>query len=165
MTEIIVAIIGVIGIIIQSSISNSTNKKIYDKYLQDSEGYSYVYKDKDNNDQDVYPLLKTYVNNYKEYLISLGVTNIVNIRLMSYAEAVENGCTTKENSCPLYISNQHYWLGSAYNSYKVWYVNAFRRLNYGSDKTGVRPLIIIPESSLWLINKNRKYYTYGFFFV
>ena len=86
--------------------------------------------------------LKTYVDSYKTYLEGKGAT-IKSARLMtleeSYAFSNENQAAWKETS---------YWLGSAYNYFRVWGVNSdgyfFRNGNYyGDHNFGVRPVIII----------------------
>ena len=125
----------------------------YDTYSKDIYNYAYVYRtstgaDTNNN-------LKTYINNYKDYLINdLGADDIIDARAMSYAEAVGTGCGAEiENSCPSYLANQHYWLGSVKYRNFVWGINGREHYLYnffdGALFTlGIRPLIIIPESSI-----------------
>ena len=74
---------------------------------------------------------------------------------MSYAEAVGTGCTS--SSCPSYVANQTYWLGSRSGNNTIKQV-AYFIYNYGqkrelssdtyTERKGVRPVIIVNESAL-----------------
>lgn len=123
-----------------------TNDRPYDMYPRDSYGQSYIYTTDTQNEA------YAYLNNYKSYLIGLEVTDIIDVRLMSYAEAVGVSCSTSSQSCPDYIANQYFWLGSAYDYRSVWLIDSNSNSlssgrYYGSDG-GVRPVVIIPESSI-----------------
>ena len=131
---------------------NYSTDKPYGTYSTDEYNYVYMYRtsagaDTDNN-------LKTYVNSYKDYLTNdLGANDIIDARLISYEEIVGTGCEVDVlNTCPTYISNQNYWLGSANNRNWVWGVRfANGNITYffdGAFILGIRPLIIIPESSI-----------------
>ena len=125
---------------------DSTNNKVYNSYQNDSSGKTYIYtRDTQNN-------FYSYFESYKSYLVGLGVTDIIDVRMMSYAEAVGVGCSESSSSCPTYLSNQYYWIGSLYSEYNVWLINSDRHCFdngrfYGND-AGVRPVVIISESSI-----------------
>jgi len=131
---------------------DSSNSRVYDTYSKDAYNYPYIYRistgEETNNN------LKTYINNYKDYLISLGATNIEDARLMSYEEARGTGCTTNGSSCPTYVANQWFWLGSARDGNRVWGVYSAARDLGSSDSNGggVRPVIIVEESAIEFAN-------------
>ena len=122
------------------------NNKVYNSYQNDSSGKTYIYtRDTQNN-------FYSYFESYKSYLVGLGVTDIIDVRMMSYAEAVGVGCSESSSSCPTYLSNQYYWIGSLYSEYNVWLINSDRHCFdngrfYGND-AGVRPVVLISESSI-----------------
>ena len=143
-------------------------------YLQDVSGRYYIYRDKDNNETN--NNLKKYINNYKDYLMSIGATNIEDARLMSHYEANLTGCGEiwdYGSDCPEYIANQVYWLGSLYYSNRDTYISqvwdlsyiesmgggfglgiiGMKRENlkhpaYDGNGFGIRPLIIVFEDAL-----------------
>ena len=96
--------------------------------------------------------LYSYVENYKTYLSTLGVTPI-EARLITYEELESLGCSGSDNSCseaPEWVYATTYWSGSAYTTYRVWYVNSdgyFGDNGYSSvSSSGVRPVITISKS-------------------
>ena len=96
--------------------------------------------------------LYSYVENYKTYLSTLGVTPI-EARLITYEELESLGCSGSDNSCseaPEWVYATTYWSGSAYNTFNVWSVYSngifgINRYNYDSS-SGVRPVITISKS-------------------
>ena len=116
-------------------------------YPKDAQDKYYVYENVQQN------RIYSYIDNYKNYLINQGATFILDAKPMSYAEAYDAGCTGSSGSCPAYISNQNYWLGSAGTSEnQMWHINTDGRMGSrtatNSFPSGVRPLIIINESAL-----------------
>ena len=96
--------------------------------------------------------LYSYVENYKTYLSTLGVTPI-EARLITYEELESLGCSGSDNSCseaPEWVYATTYWSGSAYGTGLVWIVGSdgnFVGINYGNDGSfGVRPVITISKS-------------------
>ena len=70
--------------------------------------------------------LYSYVENYKTYLSTLGVTPI-EARLITYEELESLGCSGSDKSCseaPEWVYATTYWSGSAYGTDFVWYVNS-----------------------------------------
>ena len=97
--------------------------------------------------------LYSYVENYKTYLSTLGVTPI-EARLITYEELESLGCSGSDNSCseaPEWVYATTYWSGSAFDYDYVWSVNS--RGNFGRSPfdnvygAGVRPVIIISKSN------------------
>lgn len=123
-------------------------EKKYEGYNIDSDGYPYVYRNKNNEDTE--NNLKTYINNYKNYLKNdIGINVIEDARLMSYKEANSTGCEYYVGACPEFVSNQEYWIGSADN-HGVWYIDDVYYIDttHHDVENGIRPLIIIPESAI-----------------
>ena len=96
--------------------------------------------------------LYSYVENYKTYLSTLGVTPI-EARLITYEELESLGCSGSDNSCseaPEWVYATTYWSGSAYTSSYVWLVysdGSFVNSYYGiGNSRGVRPVITISKS-------------------
>ena len=94
--------------------------------------------------------LYNYVENYKTYLSTLGVTPI-EARLITYEELTDLRCSgTICTSAPSWVYATTYWSGSAYSSSSVWYVDSYGRFDYGiysNDKyIGCRPVITISRS-------------------
>ena len=112
--------------------NNSIPKQEYgDSYTCD------VYDDNSN--------LYTYIENYKNYINKIGIENI-SARLLTYAEAYNLNCINGEDTCPTWISNSSYWIGSAYDSTYIWYINQNGILDYGCSlgcPWGVRPIIVV----------------------
>ena len=97
--------------------------------------------------------LYSYVENYKTYLSTLGVTPI-EARLITYEELESLGCSGSDKSCseaPEWVYATTYWSGSAFDAAYVWRVYSNgdfvdSRCNNG-DRGGVRPVIIISKSN------------------
>ena len=103
---------------------------------------SYVYNENS--------LLYSYVENYKTYLSTLGVTPI-EARLITYEELTDLRCSgTKCTSAPSWVYATTYWSGSAYSSRTVWIVlsnGGFSYDNYFNySNCGCRPVITISRS-------------------
>ena len=103
---------------------------------------SYVYNENS--------LLYSYVENYKTYLSTLGVTPI-EARLITYEELTDLRCSgTICTSAPSWVYATTYWSGSADSSSFVWYVNSYGDFSNGyySDRngSGCRPVITISRS-------------------
>ena len=102
---------------------------------------AYVYDSNSN--------LKTYVDSYKTYLEGKGAT-IKSARLLRVEEAFELGCGNGSwdcNNAPAFVKETSYWLGSAYDTIRVWHVISngnfnYYYYNYGIT-FGVRPVIVI----------------------
>ena len=96
--------------------------------------------------------LYSYVENYKTYLSTLGVTP-TEARLITKEELEGLGCIVSSGSCsgaPSWVYSTTYWSGSAYSSSFVWRVYGdgfFRSSSYSSfDNFGCRPVITISRS-------------------
>ena len=96
--------------------------------------------------------LYSYVENYKTYLSTLGVTS-TEARLITKEELEGLGCIVSSGSCsgaPSWVYSTTYWSGSANSSGSVWRVNsngAFFYNNYSSNLNyGCRPVITISRS-------------------
>jgi len=99
--------------------------------------------------------LYNYVENYKTYLSTLGVT-LNEARLITKDELIGLGCSEDDYSCsaaPSWVYATSYWSGTADNTYYVWYVESDTHFSYywGSDYDGyfgVRPVITISRDYL-----------------
>ena len=107
---------------------------------------TYVY---DNNS-----FIYSYVEYYKTYLKSLGVT-ASEARLISYEELIELGCIAEENTCGYtfdWVYSTSYWSGSAAYEYGLWSVSTdslFYEADYlWKDCWGIRPVITISRDYL-----------------
>ena len=96
--------------------------------------------------------LYSYVENYKTYLSTLGVTPI-EARLITYEELESLGCSGSDKSCseaPEWVYATTYWSGSAFSTNDVWYVNSDGSFDYSRYHNvydyGVRPVITISKS-------------------
>ena len=108
-------------------------------------------------------IVKTYVDNYKDLLVSLYDIQIVESRLLSYDELVseEIGCVKGELSCLVspyeWIYSSSYWTYTNYNNYYVWRVFKTGDFGYSGypDKhtCGVRPVIVLPRSEFKELSK------------
>ena len=103
---------------------------------------SYVYNENS--------LLYSYVENYKTYLSTLGVTPI-EARLITYEELTDLRCSgTKCTSAPSWVYATTYWSGSANSSSRVWLVRSNGNFDddyySGRSHFGCRPVITISRS-------------------
>ena len=96
--------------------------------------------------------LYSYVENYKTYLSTLGVTPS-EARLITIEELESLGCSSSSGSCksaPRWVYSTNYWSGSARSTYFVWSVNSkgsFDYREYSTDSNyGCRPVITISRS-------------------
>lgn len=97
-------------------------------------------------------IIEEYVNNYKEYLMSLGV-NVSNARLIFKEELDTLGCSAAKQNCynaPSWVSATSYWTGSASTELLIWIIDSYSyEFYYGehyNSLAGVRPVIEIPLS-------------------
>ena len=97
-------------------------------------------------------ILYDYIENYKTYLSTLGVTPS-EARLITKEELETLGCSSSSYSCnsaPSWVYATSYWSGSAYDDNDVWSVlsnGVFGGSIYSSGyATGVRPVITISKS-------------------
>ena len=109
-----------------------------------------------SNTSNVYAgsTVEEYVDNYKEYLVVLGV-NILDARLITKEELENLGCFALTNSCisaPTWLFNTTFWSGTPFLSYGVWVVTSNGEFYDGhysnNDSRGVRPVITISKSEL-----------------
>jgi len=106
------------------------------------EPYVYVYNSSSN--------LKTYIDNYSDYISSLGVT-VKEARVLKYIEAKNLGCTMSNESCagaPDFVHETSFWLGNANGPESLWRIdsinNKFMRGAYDNNYYyGIRPVIVI----------------------
>ena len=96
--------------------------------------------------------LYSYVENYKTYLSTLGVTP-TEARLITKEELEGLGCIVSSGSCsgaPSWVYSTTSWSGTAYSSYSVWYVHSYGYFLYtnssASNDNGCRPVITISRS-------------------
>ena len=91
--------------------------------------------------------LYSYVENYKTYLSTLGVTPS-EARLITYEELKALGCSGTCNSAPSWVYATSYWSGSAIYTDEVWNVDSnylSYDIYYYNDNFGVRPVIVISK--------------------
>ena len=96
--------------------------------------------------------LYSYVENYKTYLSTLGVTP-TEARLITYEELISLGCSGQScSTAPSWVYATSYWSGSAGNTDGVWSVISDGRFGCGyhsySENFGCRPVIVIDRSLL-----------------
>lgn len=99
--------------------------------------------------------IKTYVDNYAEYLEELGLT-IEEARLIKQEELVGLGCDASNWTCTTsqydWVYATTYWSGSADISNTVWSVISYGLfVDYDYDNgnsNGVRPVIVISSSEI-----------------
>ena len=108
---------------------------------------------------DVYDensILWQYLESYKKYFNDKFGLN-VNIRLITYDELINNGCSSEKFTCTnnnkQWIYSTNYWSASASDYYYMWYVRTSGRFNnsgyfFTENRCGVRPVIEIEESEL-----------------
>lgn len=115
---------------------------------------SFVY----NSNSNVYQ----YVENYKNYLLSLGV-NISDARLISKNELIALGCSFRTDfvnygicgrSAPSWVYSSSYWTGNAddyqhilHITYRNYFISSSARYR-ANGVAGVRPVIVIPKSEI-----------------
>ena len=92
----------------------------------------------------------SYVENYKKYLSTLGVTPS-EARLITYEELTSLGCSGSScKNAPSWVYATSYWSGSAYSSSRVWGVTSSGFFYDGSfadtSYPGCRPVITISRS-------------------
>lgn len=114
---------------------------------------AYIYRDKNGNETP--NNLKTYINNYKEYLSE--TAEIEDARLISYEEVVMAGCGRDKNAnagvCPDWMGNQNYWTGSQISGwdYILYMYSGNNRLSQGQItmfQFGIRPVIVVQASEI-----------------
>ena len=93
--------------------------------------------------------LYSYVENYKTYLSTLGVTPS-EARLITYEELIALGCSVSScTSAPSWVYATSYWSGFIYSPYDVWHVDSNGHSgcsNYSEDiNSGCRPVIVISK--------------------
>ena len=101
-------------------------------------------------------IVEGYVNNYKSLLESRFKIEIVEARLFTTSELIDEqfGCnlTTKECITSFnWIYSTSYWTGSSYDSSNIWCVHTNGSINYASYDSayityGVRPVLVISKS-------------------
>ena len=138
-----------LGWISNQSIKNGTTPFSNLNYWFGTDKYSsgYIY---DSNS-----FLYSYVENYRKYLNTLGVT-LDDARLITYEELVSLGCNPAcSNAHYSWVTSSSYWSGSASPFYNYNYIMfAFspggfdpRGGTYSiNDRFGVRPVITIPKT-------------------
>ena len=94
--------------------------------------------------------LYSYVENYKTYLSTLGVTPS-EARLITYEELTSLGCSGSScKNAPSWVYATSYWSGSASSSSYVWVVNGSGHFDScfsfsNRNNFGCRPVIVIPK--------------------
>lgn len=129
---------------------SSTNYWWHNSGYKDEYGTSYPAYVYDDNAS-----IKTYVDNYKDYLENLGIV-VSTARLIKYEELIELGCDTPNWTCRTsnynWMYSTSYWSGSAYGDTHIWYVRSdgyFDHTNYDFENVlGVRPVIVISSSEI-----------------
>ena len=131
----------------------------YSNYWENKVGpglkYSKPYCTSDSNTDCAYvydsnSFIYSHVNNYKNYLESLGA-NVKEARLMTFGEAIELGCSYDNDSCrnaPAFVRSATYWTGSAAYSGRIVQIIINGRFNTGAwhsyaGRLGIRPVIVI----------------------
>ena len=96
--------------------------------------------------------LYSYVENYKTYLSTLGVTP-TEARLITKEELEGLGCIVSSGSCsgaPSWVYSTTYWSGSASSPNRVWYVYSYGNFSIDfcsyNNYSGCRPVITISRS-------------------
>lgn len=97
--------------------------------------------------------VKTYMDNYENYIESLGVT-VTSARVIKQEELIELGCSGKtcKNSSYNWLYTTNYWTGTSNRSYYLYYVGSTGSFDYDTYSVeyiaGVRPVIVIPSSEI-----------------
>ena len=97
-------------------------------------------------------ILYSYVENYKTYLSTLGVTP-TEARLITYEELTSLGCSGSScKNAPSWVYATSYWSGSAYSTKSIWRLRSDGRFNLAEcsndDNFGCRPVITISRDYL-----------------
>ncbi|MGM9850381.1 MAG: prepilin-type N-terminal cleavage/methylation domain-containing protein [Bacilli bacterium] len=137
--------------------TNSLFAELYGYNDDREKGIAYIYRDKDGNDTP--NNIKTYINNYRDYLRQ--TAQIEDVRVISYEETVMAGCERQKNAnirnCPSWMANQKYWSGSQISGwdYQLYMYNesantnsqnAFAIAQTTSFKYGIRPVVVVQAS-------------------
>lgn len=152
---------------------------LYSKYGNNYPAFVYdsnpiVTVEKDGETHDIYiPSISIYVENYKNILNDYGAT-VTDARILSYDEVTASGTNCTDYSgyneeydttvhygiCigDSFLTNTSYWLGTAASKYGVYAVASLGIIgeaNIASHNGGVRPVIVIPKSSIKNIDNTR----------
>ena len=121
-----------------------SNHNLLSKY-----GTSYPAYVFDNNSS-----LWTPVQNYRNYLQSLGYTS-VNIKLLNYDDMIALGCIRSGYSCeaaPSWVYSTGYWIGSTNDYYRIMGIDSTGFFGYAGFENGkifgLRPVITISKTDL-----------------
>ena len=139
------------GYLYGSLVFSSTNywyDNTNNQYVSPFSVHSFVYNSSST--------LKTYVDSYVSTLNTLGfnATNGTILSIQDLGGICNNTDFTQSNDdtsgCPSYVFETSYWLGSARDKRRVWFVDAYgnvdhRRFDDG-DEIGVRPVITVSLS-------------------
>lgn len=107
-------------------------------------------------DNNVYndSIVKVYVDAYKEKLLEMEM-EVEEARLITKDELESLGCDSSNMVCsaaPSFIIDTSYWTETATNMDTVWIVQSldmFENIHYSyNEYFGVRPVIVIPKSSI-----------------
>ena len=125
--------------------NNGLNNQ-YDTSFTDNNIYDETYSESTGNNYSI----AYYVKNYRQKLNEIGLNNIKS-RLLLYNEVIDLGCEYSDvrTSClvygPLFLKMTSFWLGTASNQSRIWYIDArayFNTINSNDDHNlGVRPVI------------------------
>ena len=106
--------------------------------------------------------LYSYVENYKTYLSTLGVTPS-EARLITKEEIETLGCSSSSYSCksaPSWVYATSYWLGSAHSTTHVWVVYSDGDFDYNGYSFnlnyGCRPVIVISKDLIDNVSSTSK---------
>ena len=129
----------VLGQSIRKGITKFSNTNYWESTVSSYPAYVY-----DSNS-----LLYSYVENYKTYLSTLGVTPS-EARLITYEELTALGCSGSScSSAPSWVYATSYWSGSASLTSNVWAVDGygyFDNSDYSDNYYfGCRPVIVISK--------------------
>jgi len=122
-----------------------------EEYSTDAYGKVYSYRKSDKTPAENNAV--KYVESYKDYLTNnLGMTGIIDARIMSYEERYDIKCDSF--NCRDYIYNQSFWLGSVNSNHN----GEMYGSRYGGSISaeaafynvgwGVRPIIVVSKSIL-----------------
>ena len=138
---------------IVTTISSPTGIQDEDAKGYSTKGYPYIGTVAYSSTSSQYTgsIIASHINNYKEYLVSLGA-NVLSARLITLAELTKLECNSDNKTCsdaPNWVTETSYWTGETRGN-AIWYVYNDATLNrsiYNSNNNlGVRPVIEIPLS-------------------